>query len=102
MSSNEEKAELGPVVVEQKIVNAAFLATDDPEGGKWVLVKPEDVPAFCKQPDTLGNLIADPLSCVQDKDVDPRWWRAVTVDHPDLKARQVQQGPAIILPSRLH
>lgn len=101
MSEEAKSVEEPRIVTQHKVASVAFLATEDADAGPWVLVKPENVPAFCKSPDVLGNLLENPDECVQDTEVDPRFFRAIRVDDPRLPGNQIQK-PRIIVPGGLH
>lgn len=53
-----------------------YVSTDD--GKTWLPVKPEDVPADIKHPDTIANMLAG--ECAQLKDFPLAWYRAERVD----------------------
>lgn len=47
----------------------------------WVLVKPEDVPAWVKSPDNMAKLVAGEMCMKSDEGVDGSdWFRAEKVD----------------------
>jgi hypothetical protein len=50
------------------------LSSTDPDGGKWELVKPEDVPEEIKALDVMGNLvIGNEMATIPGTGV---WYRA--------------------------
>lgn len=78
-------------------------ASEDGETG-WAPLRPEEVPAWVKDEDVLGNLLAGDIA--QDPQTgDGRWFRAQRVANTAMPAANdldgAQPAPVIVMPPRM-
>lgn len=73
-----------------------ILCTNDPDGGDWLLVKPEDVPEGIKDSETMGMLVAGNIAQLPG---DHLWYRAESQLEYEEKARRgfaLENAPKLV------